>query len=61
MKIYIKVKNVYGCTRIYPDCEASRLLLGLTGRKCFTQDDCYTLFKLGYDVIERSNQLQMEG
>lgn len=60
MEIFVKVRNVYGCDRIYPDCEASHLLLGLTGRKCFTQDDLSKLIRLGYNVVERSNQLGRE-
>ena len=44
-------KNVYGRELIYPGCEASHLLVKLTGRKTFDQSDLKTLSLLGFEII----------
>lgn len=49
-KIKVSVKNVYGNELIYPECEQSKLLAQLTGRKTLTQDAISLIKQLGYEI-----------
>lgn len=49
--IRLITRNIYGRKRILPDCPTSLLLLKLTGRKTFYEEDLKVLLALGY-IIE---------
>lgn len=51
-RILFTRKQVWGNELLYPACKDGILLLKLTGRKTFTQDDFRTIRELGYEVRE---------
>jgi len=48
-------KTVYGNDLIYPNCEKSKLLASLTGKKTLDKNDIYIIKSLGYEVLLNSN------
>lgn len=57
MIITILVKRVWGNIRYYPKCKTSRLLLKLTGQKCFTKGNIAVLKDIGFVIeFERLNE-----
>jgi hypothetical protein len=57
MILTILVKTVYGNVRYYPKCKMSRLLLKLTGQKCFTKANVAVLKEVGFLIeFERFNE-----
>lgn len=54
--IKILIKTVYGNQTIYPNCETSKLLVQLTGKKTFSHRDIKLLQNLGYE-FEANNQI----
>lgn len=43
-------KNVYGRELIYPACDISRLLVKLTDRKTFDENDLSVLREIGFEL-----------
>ena len=58
MKAYIKVKNIYGVAKIYPDCDVSRSLVNLMNTKTIPIEKIYWIRQLGIELIERPVQLK---
>ena len=58
MKAYIKVKNIYGVDKIYPDCDVSRSLVNLMNTKTIPIEKVYWIRQLGIELIERPVQLK---
>jgi hypothetical protein len=50
MTITVEIKTVYGNRTVYPACEKSRLLAGLTGNRTLTPDAIEIVKKLGYII-----------
>ena len=57
MKAYIKIKNIYGVDKIYPDCDVSRSLVNLMNTKTIPIEKIYWIRQLGIELIERPVQL----
>ena len=55
MIINLMTKTVYGNDLIYPNCEKSKLLASLTGKKTLDKNDIYIIKSLGYEVLLNSN------
>lgn len=51
-EIFVRIKNVYGNELIYPNCDTTRLLIKLTGKKTFNYSDINTLKQIGYNVVQ---------
>jgi len=58
MKAYIKVKNLYGEDRIYPDCDVSRSLVNLMNTKTIPIDKVYWIRQLGIELEQRPVELK---
>ena len=58
MKAYIKIKNIYGVDKIYPDCDVSRSLVNLMNTKTIPIEKIYWIRQLGIELIERPVQLK---
>jgi hypothetical protein len=55
--IYVKIKNVYGVEKVYPDCPVSEVFASLTKTKTLSDNDLGNILKLGYK-IEMKPKLQ---
>ncbi len=50
MNIQVSIKQVYGNSLIYPDCERAREFVALTGKKTLNASDIASIRKLGFHV-----------
>ena len=50
--IYVRVREVYGKTTLYPACKTAVLLTELAGQKTFTPTTLHLVRQLGYTVKE---------
>lgn len=50
IKVHVKIKNVYGVEKIYPDCPISEIFAALTKSKTLSENDIDNIIKLGYGV-----------
>ena len=50
MKILIRLKDVYGETRAYPDCETSQIFARMLGTKTLTPHVLQHIKALGYEI-----------
>jgi len=57
MTIQVKVKNIYGCERIYPVNQKAVWLTSLTRKKTLDRDEIEVIKKLGYQVEVVADQL----
>jgi hypothetical protein len=48
--IFVKIKNVYGTEKVYPDCPVSELFASLTKTKTLSDNDLANIVKLGYKI-----------
>ncbi len=48
--IFVKIKNVYGVERIYPDCPVSEIFASLARTKTLSDNDISNILKLGYKI-----------
>ena len=48
--IFVKIKNVYGVERIYPDCPVSEIFASLARTKTLSDNDMSNILKLGYRI-----------
>ena len=54
---YVTVITNYGCDRMYPDCDQSRLLVELSGsKKTITPDTLRIAKKLGFRFLPRQQE-----
>ncbi len=51
MKIEIKIKDVWGDTKYYPENESARIFAELLGQKTLTAQNLWTIKKLGYEIV----------
>jgi hypothetical protein len=58
MKAYIKIKNVYGVDKIYPDCDVSRSVAALIGTKTIPLEKVYWIRQLGIELEQRPVELK---
>lgn len=49
-KIQVKIKNVYGNTAIYPECETAKRFAALAKQKTLTTREINIIKDLGYTV-----------
>lgn len=52
MTIYVKVKNVYGRSLVYPSCNISEKFARLIGVKTFNDNHLDLIIALGYRILE---------
>ena len=57
--IRIKSASAYGRIVYYPDCEFSRMLCEILGKKCVSQDVIAVLKKHGYQIEEFPDNLHL--
>ena len=57
MTVQVKIKNVYGCERIYPVNQKAIMLTSLTRKKTLDRDEIETIKKLGYQVEVVADQI----
>lgn len=57
MTIQVKIKNVYGCERIYPVNQKAVWLTSLTRKKTLDRDEIEVIKKLGYNVEVVADQI----
>jgi len=57
MEIFVNVKNVYGKTLYYPDCEKSRIFAEIAGSKTLTIDVIEQIKRLGTKVTAETPQI----
>lgn len=57
MTIQVKIKNVYGCERIYPINQKAVWLTSLTRKKTLDRDEIEVIKKLGYQVEVVTDQI----
>ena len=57
MTIQVKIKNVYGCERIYPVNQKAVWLTSLTRKKTLDRDEIEVIKKLGYTVEVVADQI----
>jgi len=57
MTIQVKIKNVYGCERIYPVNQKAIWLTSLTRKKTLDRDEIEVIKKLGYQVEVVADQI----
>jgi hypothetical protein len=55
--VYVKIKNVYGVDKVYPDCPVTEIFAALTKTKTLSQDDLSNILKLGYKIQVNSQPL----
>jgi G:T-mismatch repair DNA endonuclease (very short patch repair protein) len=55
--IQVKIKNVYGCERIYPVNQKAVWLTSLTRKKTLDRDEIELIKKLGYQVEVVADQI----
>jgi hypothetical protein len=52
--VYVKVKNVYGTEKVYPDCPITEIFAELTKTKTLSDNDLSNIIKLGYVIKTRA-------
>ena len=59
MNLIVSKKNVFGIERIYPECNKSKILTALTGRKrrCLLDVDIKLIKQLGYTLTTESEKI----
>lgn len=50
MKVLVRLKDVYGETRAYPDCETAHLFARMLGTKTLTAHALQHIKALGYEI-----------
>jgi hypothetical protein len=50
MKIFVKVKESYGQTRVYPACEKSWALADIAGTTTLTENTLKQAKRLGFEI-----------
>lgn len=55
--IFIRIKNVYGVEKVYPDCPVSEVFASLTKTKTLSDNDLGNIMKLGYKIEVKSHNL----
>lgn len=53
IKVYVKIKNVYGKELIYPDCPVTEIFASIAKTKTLSQYDLVDIKKLGYEISIR--------
>ena len=54
-KILVRIKNVYGADKVYPECEDAHRFRALTGTsKTLTANALGLITDLGYEIVEAS-------
>lgn len=53
VKVYVKIKNVYGKELIYPDCPVTEIFASIAKTKTLSQYDLVDIKKLGYEISIR--------
>jgi hypothetical protein len=48
MQISIRLKDVYGHTLVYPECETAKIFAAITCTKTLTEDTLELIAQLGY-------------
>lgn len=56
MEILVSIKQVYGSTMVYPECDKAKLLAKLTGTKTLTPAHLAIIRELGYSVAVKPQQ-----
>ncbi len=51
--VFVKVKNVYGVDKVYPDCPTTQIFCELTKTKTLSGSDLQSIEKLGYKIETR--------
>ena len=55
--VYVKIKNVYGVDKVYPDCPVTEIFAALTKTKTLSENDLSNILKLGYNIQVNSQPL----
>lgn len=49
-KIYVKIKNVYGVEKVYPDSPEAEIFASIAGTKTLSENVIRAMVELGYEV-----------
>ena len=50
IKVFVKIKNVYGREMVYPACPVTEIIASIAKTKTLSQDDLSNMLKLGYEI-----------
>ena len=57
IKVFVKIKNVYGREMVYPACPVTEIIASIAKTKTLSQDDLFNMLKLGYEIQVNSQPL----
>jgi hypothetical protein len=57
IKVFVKIKNVYGREMVYPACPVTEIIASIAKTKTLSQDDLSNMLKLGYEIQVNSQPL----
>ena len=57
MKIYVRIKNVYGTEKVYPDCPVSVKFAEIAGTKTLSENTIRSILDMGYKIEVRKLDL----
>lgn len=61
MNIKVSAKNVYGVTKVYPECEKAKLFAKIAGTTILTDQTLKLIGKLGYGMtLVLKNDINLE-
>jgi hypothetical protein len=49
-EIRVRVKDVYGTTKFYPECESAKVFASIAGTTTLTEETLRRIKRLGFDV-----------
>lgn len=52
--VFVRIQNVYGVDRIYPDCPITEIFASIAKTKTLSHNDLENIIKLGYKIEGRS-------
>ena len=55
--VFVRIQNVYGVDRIYPDCPITEIFASIAKTKTLSHNDLENIIKLGYKIEGRSKTM----
>ncbi len=59
IKVFVKIENVYGRTRIYPACPVTEIIASVAKTRTLSDNDLNAIRKLGYQILVKQQEITL--
>lgn len=59
-EVIVVMRDVYGVTKFYPECEKARVFASIAGTRTLTESTLRNIIKLGYRVTVQTPSVNLE-